>query len=128
MNTIKQNCEAVRALIEQPVATEDLDGMANYLMELKSMSGLSAANMANAKQVWREKQKKRIEQLINDDQEILTLKSLPASTINDLVKASCGAEEAQYEYADRLDKRISYVIDSVRTIISLRKAEMEKSL
>lgn len=126
--TIKENCEAVRKLLEQDVSTEDLDGLMEYLMDLKSISGLSASNMANAKALWREKQKERIEKFLTDDEDIKTLESLPASTLNELVKASTGAEEAQYEYADRLDKRISYVMDSIRTIISLRKAEMDNSI
>lgn len=131
MSQIKDNIAVVRKLLEQKVSTEDIDGMLNYYMDLKDISGLSAANMANAKIAWRDKQKETIEKLIEDaqtDGAIDLIKVLPASTVNDLIKAKCGEFEAQYELSDRIDKRLSYTMEGLRTAISFRKAELEKGI
>lgn len=101
--------------------------MVKKLSALVNISANSAEVVRQAKQLWRNAQHEKIKQL-TEDQDADLLKALPASTLNELVRSSSGRYEALYDYCERLDKRVSYAIDALRTLISLHKSEIENNV
>lgn len=122
---IKSNIEAIRKVMEMEVEDGDVHGMLHKLSGLVGISGLSAESVARAKAEYRECQMTVIEGIMEDPEQV---KGLSASMTNDYVKAKCGRVEALYDYAERTDKKLSYAIEAVRSMISLYKSELENSL
>jgi len=128
MEELKANCKAVKTVIEVHVDSEDIEGVISKIMDLVNIQGLAAENQANAKALLREQENKTIQAFLDDDKEINTLSSLPASTLNKLVTAKCGKYEALYTMCERQSSSISHAIDGLRSVLSIRKMEMEKSI
>lgn len=120
--TLKDKAESIRQVIDRPVPTEDLEGLLRKLNDLTNISGLSAEIVPQARLQYREAQEKVIREYME------TEINLPVSTMNDLIKARTAKEESLLEYCQLLDKRVSYTQESIRTIISLRKQEMNSGI
>lgn len=122
---LKKNCDAVRKVIEQEVLQEDPDSLVGKLHDLVNIKGLSANNLANARILWSEALEFFYTVQMNEDGTLP--KSIQATVLKELVKAKAGKFESLYEYAERLDKGVSYAIEGLRTMISLYKTELEES-
>lgn len=119
---LKNEAESVRMIIDRDVDILDIESLIKKLSDLTNISGLSAELVPKARMAYRETQEATIIQFMNNPID------LPVSTLNDLIKAKTRKEEGMLEYCERLDKRISYTQESLRTIISLRKTEISNSI
>jgi len=119
MITFKEKAKAIRDVIDMEVDPENIDELQGKLMRLVNMVGLSAELKAHAKR-----------DLLNAQSVALSgLDQKLAPTILRMhIDGLIADQESQFVYADRLNAGITHAIDSIRTIISLRKSEMEQSL
>ncbi len=120
--TLSDKAKSIRMVLDREVQILDIEGLMQKLSDLVNISGLSAEIVPSAKLAYRNAQEAVILDLMKNPT------NLPASTTNDLVKAKTGKEESFWEYTVLLDKRLSYSQESLRTIISLRKVEIQNSL
>lgn len=119
---IKDKAESLRMVIDREVNILDIEALLGKLSDLINISGLSAEIVPSAKLEYRNKQEKVILDLMENPV------NLSASATNELIKARAAKEEAFYDYTALLDKRLSYSMDALRSIISLRKTEIQNSL
>ena len=120
--TLKDKAESIRLVIDREVSIQDVEALLRKLNDLMSISGLSAEIVPQARLAYREAQEKVIMEFMEKDT------NLPVSTTNDLIKARTRKEESMLEYTQLLDKRIGYSMEALRSIISLRKTEIDKSI
>lgn len=119
---LSDKAKSIRMVLDREVDILDIESLLGKLNDLTNISGLSAEIVPSAKLEYRNAQ----EVVIRDLMENPT--NLPASTTNELIKARTGKEESFWEYTVLLDKRLSYSQESLRTIISLRKTELQNSI
>ena len=119
---LKDKAEAIRLVIDREVDILDIEGLLKKLSDLINISGLSAELVPQARMAYREAQERTIMEFMSNPID------LPVSTLNDLIKAKTRKEEGMLEYCEKLDKRVSYSQESMRTIISLRKQEIQSGL
>ena len=119
---LKQKAVSVRMVIDRKVDVNDLLGLTEKLNDLINISGLAAENTASSKLAYRKDQESVILELMDNPID------LPVSTLNDLIKGKTADSESMMEYCDRLDRKLSHAIDGLRSILSLKKMEMEKSI
>ena len=119
---IKDKAKSIRMVLDREVDILNIESLLQKLNDLINISGLSAEIVPSSKLEYRNAQECVIRELMENPT------NLPASTTNDLIKARTGKEESFWEYCALLDKRLSYSIDGLRTMISLRKCEIENSL
>lgn len=119
---LKQKIESVRMVIDRKVDVNDLQGLTEKLNDLINISGLAAENTATSKLDYRRAQECVIMEMIDNPI------NLPVSTLNDLIKGKTAKAESIMEYAERLDRKASHAIDGLRSILSLKKMEIEKAI
>jgi len=121
---IEANLKAIRAILDYQLEAEGGEQQIHERLahadELKCISGLAASTVANCRAIL-EAQKVHWIESIATDKNI----QLSPSMAMEMVKAKSGVEQAQYEYAVRLDKRITTAIDLQRTAISALKEELK---
>lgn len=120
--SLKINCKAVRSVIEIENISGDLVGLTEKLSKLVNISGLAAANVASALLLWRKAQATMIESLADNQLKLST------SLLAELIKAKCGRYEALHKMCERLDNKVGYSIEGMRSIISLHKSELQNSV
>lgn len=116
---LNNNLAEIKKHLEMEVQPSAIIDVQNKLQKLSSLSALSCECLKYAKQDFLYKQNKIINQLIKE--------SLPASILKLKIESELWEEGAKLLYADRLNAAIVHVNDSLRTIISLYKSEMENS-
>lgn len=111
---------AIRAAIELEVDSSNVDELIGKLDRLVNLIGLSAEIKARA---------------IKDlkDAELIAYskykgEGLQASMFKIVIEGESSDQRAKLELADRLNAGLAHGIEGLRTIISLRKTEIEKSL
>lgn len=119
---LKDKAKSIRMIIDREVDILNIEGLMQKLSDLMNISGLSAEIVPEAKLAYRTAQERVITDLMENPVQ------LSASATNELIKARTGTEEAFHDYVVLLDKRISYSIEGLRTMISLRKLEIENSI
>ena len=119
---IEANIERIVAEIELDITVDDPAGMLNKLNRLVSISALGATSYAEARELYRQAQEDVIRRFI------ASRPDLPASTLNDFIKAKTGKYEALQLKCERLDNKIGYALDALRTMISLYKEELNKAM
>ena len=119
---LSEKAKSIRLILDREVDILDIESLMRKLADLVNISGLSAELVPSAKLDYRNAQERVIRDLMENPT------NLPASTNNELVKARTGKEESFWEYTVLLDKRISYSQESLRTIISLRKTDIQNSI
>lgn len=119
---IKDKAKSIRMVLGREVDILNVESLMQKLNDLINISGLSAEIVPHSKLEYRNAQERVILDLMENPVE------LSASTTNDLIKSRTGKEESFYDYCLLLDKRLSYSIDGLRTMISLRKCEIENGL
>jgi hypothetical protein len=118
---VKQSLDLIRVLLDSDVSDSTIIEKEAKLLKVSQSSGLAAECKSEAKRLLRAKE---VEVLI----EIMDgAPNTPASIKTAVLKAKCGNEEALYEYAGRINAFISHNIESLRSVISLYKSEMEHS-
>lgn len=111
---------AIRACIDMDVDNSDTEGMTGKILMLTRMIGLSSEVKARALKDF------------NDAKLIAYAKhktdKLTPNVLKIVIEGETSEESAKLELADRLNAGIVHAIDGLRTIISLRKSELENSL
>lgn len=114
-----ESLDSIREAVDADIIDLDIDQQKNKMLKLTQLIGLSAECKSNAKRLLHLKE---VEELQKID------KSFSPTLINATLKANCYEELALLEYADRLNSAVIHTIDSIRTVISLYKTELENSL
>lgn len=115
----KKALNFIRELLDKDVMGTDIDSVSGKLISLTQIMGLSAESIASARKILHQKEIV-VMQLINTD--------LPASMQSKKLSAECFEEIALVTYADRLNAAITHNCESLRTVISLYKQELQSSL
>jgi len=116
---LNENLNFLRSEMDKPVDKDDTVGMVDKLEKLVSLVGLSAECVAASE---KELKKKNLLVLI-EAKEL----DLPPSVLIKFMDGQSANELAVYKYAERLNAGLSHAMDGLRTIISLRKEELNKS-
>jgi hypothetical protein len=103
--------------IKMEIVTDDPEQLVSRSTHIASIMATTGKMLADAK-YWRDKALK--ESILKR----LKGTGLPASTLNDLVKADCHDLNYLVNWIEQQDKDCKYQIELLRTLISLRKQEM----
>ena len=116
LEEIKTALNAIRSTLDVDVVDMGIESTYNKLIALTQLMGLSAECNASAKKLLG----------IKELEVFMTMnKNMPPSIQSKLLKAHCNEQEAVLEYADRLNASIVHCCDSLRSVISLYKTEMQ---
>lgn len=112
--------KAIRDAVDLNVDLSDLDGMQGKVLMLTQVIGLSSEVKARALKNFNSA---KLIAYATHKQEKLT-----PNVLKIVIEGETAEESAMLEMADRLNAGIVHALDGLRTIISLKKTEMEKSL
>lgn len=118
---LKESLQAIRDLLDVNTADVDTDSIANHAQDLAAMIGLSSECKAEARRRLEEARLIALKALIGD-------KKVTPSILLKMADGAISEEIKAFEYADRLNAGISHKLDLLRSIISLRKTELENSM
>jgi hypothetical protein len=118
--TIEKHCATIKAELEREIETSQTESVMDKLNNLTALSGLSAELVAQSKLLILERQKPA---LINAQKA-----NMAASMQRSFVESECAEEVMLYTYADRLNAAITHSLDALRSIISMRKTELEHAI
>lgn len=115
-----QMASEFQPVIGLQMSTDDLEALSNRATHIASIMATTGKMLADAK-YWRDKAVK--------DSVLTQLKdakrsSLPASVMNELIKAECRELNYLVNWIENQDKDCKYQIELLRSLISLRKTEM----
>lgn len=112
--------KTIRDTIDMHVSLEDLDGLQGKVLMLTQVIGLSSEVKARALKDF------------NDAKLIAYAKykseKLSPNVLKIVLEGETSEASAKLELADRLNSGISHALDGLRTVISLKKTELEKSM
>lgn len=111
--------KSIRDLLDVNTVEVDTDSVANHAQSLAAMIGLSAECKAEARRLLEWGRLKAMNRMEG--------KKISPSIMSKRIDAECAEEIRDFEYADRLNAGITHKLDTLRTIISLRKQELENS-
>lgn len=116
---MKEKLEYVSDKIGEEVDSQNPDQMTEKLEELSGFTGYCAGLVSEAERAYK---------MATLDAYKKTMEDKPPSTVHSKVLEGMVAEEAAlYTYADKINSALRVRIDSLRTMISLFKMEMESS-
>lgn len=113
---------SIRALLDTDVSNAIIEDVQAKVIQLTQMTGLSAETMASAQKLYDEKELEIFATKGKD------LEKYSPSVQVKYLKAYCKDEAAILMYADRLNTAITHTLDSLRTVISLYKTELQNSM
>lgn len=116
----KDKIKAIRDAIEGHVDDNDLEGLIHKLNMLSCLVGTSAETKARAI-----KELKTAELIAYAK---IKSEKLPPTVMKIVIEGETADERARLEMADRLNAGLVHCMDGIRTIISLRKTELEKGI
>ncbi len=111
---------SIRDLIDVNTADVDLESLINHAQELTAMIGLSSECKAEARKKMEESRLVALHALID--------KKMATTVLLKMADGAIAHEIGAFEYADRLNAGITHKLDLLRSIISLRKTELETSM
>lgn len=126
---IQKECETIEDVLNYSIAELDKstgelipapDRMIIKLSKLQRISSTCARCIEHSIILYSDEVKKVVESFISGDNQDL-VKTLPASTLNTLIKAKVGKYEGLKAKAERLDSKVSHAIDATRSQISYFK-------
>ncbi len=100
---------------------ENIEEMAHHLSIASSLGGTIASAKSNAEYIMLKSMGEALSRLKKGD-----IKYSP-NEIRDKMKADCAYQISIYTMSDTLQKELGNRIDSLRTLISVKKYEMEQS-
>lgn len=118
--TFNQKANAIRDLLDHDVHHDDMPGLQEKLLKLTALIGLSAELKARAKA-----DLKTAELLAFARHKA---EKLTPTMFKIVIEGEAAEEYGKLELADRLNAGLSHCMESLRTIISLKKEEMKNSL
>lgn len=114
-NDFNEKVKAIKGAIELDVTPEDLDGLQGKLLRCINLFALSSEMCARATVDLR-------------NAELKVLQEHGTGTGASMrIKAMTGEEQGRLELADRLNAGLTHTIEGLRTMISLKKTEYEKT-
>lgn len=119
--TLSEKLKSIRDLLDVNTADVDTDSVANHAQDLAAMIGLSSECKAEARKRMEEARLIALKALIGD-------KKITPSILLKMADGAIAEELKVFEYADRINAGISHKLDLMRSIISLRKTELENSM
>lgn len=117
---LEYSCSRIKELIERPLSKDNINAVQDKLIDLAAMSSLSAETVAQANKALKLKQEETIVKYRSS--------KLPASILKLQIDSKCAEEFAMFTLADRLNAAITHCQDSLRTIVSYAKTELQNSL
>jgi hypothetical protein len=118
--SLSDKMDSVRKLLDVNTSDCDLDSLANHAQQLSAMIGLSSECKAEARMLLESARLVALKMYSGD-------KKITPSIILKMADGACAEQIQVYEYADRINAGITHKLDTLRTIISLRKTELENS-
>lgn len=120
MDSLREKMIAIRELLDVPTKEYALESLVTHAQDLAAMIGLSAEVKSDAR---RNLENARLAALkMSMDNKVST------NILLKMADGACADQLAQYEYADRLNAAITHQLDLIRSVISLRKTELETSM
>jgi hypothetical protein len=116
----KDKIKAIRDVIDLNVDMTDLEGMQGKVLMLTQIIGLSSEVKARALKNFNTAKLIAYAQHKAD--------KLTPNVLKIVIEGETAEESSMLEMADRLNAGIVHALDGLRTIISLKKTEMEKSI
>jgi hypothetical protein len=107
-------------IIKMQVASDDPDALVNRATHIASIMATTGKMLADAK-YWRDK---AMRESILTQLKDAKRSGIPASVMNELIKADCRDLNYLVNLIEQQDKDCKYQIELLRTLISLRKQEM----
>lgn len=120
MSDLRDNCKAIKKELDFPVNHGDIVSVQDKLIRLTCIASLSAECMATAKKELLVAQLDAIKSS-NDLKLTPTIQSK-------LVDGMCSNQHEMYVLCDRQNAAITHTQDSLRSIISLYKTELQNNL
>ena len=102
------------------MSTDDTEALSNRAAHLASIMSTTGKMLADAK-YWREK---AVKESVLTQLKDAKRSSLPASVMNELIKAEAKEYNYLVNWIEQMDKDCKYQIELLRSLISLRKTEM----
>jgi len=123
-DTLMSLAEDMHKTVSIKMTGDDPTAYSERLNELCSLVATSGKALADAK--WHKNRaiKNSILKAIADTKVL----ALPASTLNELVKADAADISYLVDFIEQIDKEIKYQIEALRTLISLAKTEMSAAI
>lgn len=113
---VQKNCATIRSIIDQAIDTSNPQEVIGKLSECSNILGLSAHTVGLATHDLHQAEYKSLQTIENDKQHIMKIK------LNNATKY----ERYYLNYAEALNKELHYKIESLRSILSYCKEEMNK--
>lgn len=117
---LKDKLQSIRELIDVETFEADVDAVSRHAQELAAMLGLSAECKAEARRKVEESRLIALRAIIGD-------KKITPSVMLKMADGAIAEELQIFEYADRLNAGLTHKMDLLRSVISLRKTELENS-
>ena len=114
-NDFNEKVKLIKQAIEMEVTQDDLQGLQGKLLRCVTLFSLSSEMCARATVDLR-------------NAELIVLKEFGTGTgATAMIKARTGEEQGKQELADRLNAGLTHTCESLRSLISLKKIEFEKT-
>lgn len=117
---LRASLKHIRETLDSDVMDSDILNVQNKLIALTQLTGLASECKGTAKKLLEVARLKAFMQVKEEG----TTGNLAMTQINGL----CANEAGLYEYTDRICSSITTSCDSLRSVVSLYKSEMENSL
>lgn len=114
--------EAIQEFLEEPTPDE-IEAIVDRGNELLGYISRTGKMKADAKYYLDKKMKSAIMDQVRE----LAKTQMPASTLNDLIKANCERENFLFNWCDRLNRTATHQLDWLRSLVSKEKEEMRLS-
>lgn len=114
------NLQKITETIATEVNPDAPDHVVEKLQALSSLTGLAAECTKEAKRMHLDAQRLIIRTLGEN-------KNMPASILSKYIDSNCSQEIADITYCERINSAIAHSCDALRSIISWKKEEMNRS-
>ncbi len=111
--------EAIQDMLEQPIP-EEIEGIVSWGDELLGYIARTGKMKADAKCHLDRRMKSSIMDTVRE----MGKDAMPASTLNELVKANCETENYLYQWCERLNRTAIHQLDWLRSLVSKEKEQM----
>jgi len=114
--------QAIQDMLEQPIPTE-IEGIINWGDELLGYIARTGKMKADAQYHLEKKKRSAIMDTVKE----MGKDTMPASTLNDLIKSMCETENYLFLWCDRLNRSATHQLDWLRSLVSKEKEQMRLS-
>lgn len=120
MNDFNEKVNAIRVAIELEIDKDNLDELISKINRLINLIGLSAEVKARAIKDLRTAELIAYAKYKSE--------KLSPNVMKIVIDGETAEQKAKLEYVDRLNAGIAHALDGLRTIVSLKKTELDKSI